>query len=320
MKTRPDCPHCSSFRTLNEHLFELSLACEYLGNVVEVVDKDCENNDNDKEEVCKQVISTQKIADWLKLASRLEEVKIDSWRFESDISTFWCSPAADQVDSDSEHYTNYSTVLTRFLFVMAALEEMYRFVDNHYEAYTIQHNIPDKNKAKTESIGAAILLDQIPQDDAPTHIMHRIEQFEMLFENYLKQYSPKLTGMKWANKGKLGYGAHLIRNLRNYVAHGVFPIAPNPDYDWGNSYGRDHLGLLLMHACRLAALYIQALLAKYNTGFHSDSYWYCASMVEEGEGEGEEFNYFISHCKPEYIKTLHLEQDFSLTHALDYSA
>lgn len=119
MKLRTDCPYCSTLRTLDDHLHELGLACEYLGNDARYSDIDT-----------RRTVRTQTIGDWLKLASQLEEVKVDTWRFKSDSG--YCGRIADRVSSDSAHYTKYSTALTRFLFVSSALEEAYRFVDHRY--------------------------------------------------------------------------------------------------------------------------------------------------------------------------------------------
>lgn len=96
----------------------------------------------------------------------------------------------------------------------------------------------------------------------------------------------------------------MIRNLRNHISHGVFPIIDNPDY-WGEGeLSRNELVALLFHASRVTALYIQSLIYKFNKGFHSDLYFASISFEEESE-------YFSKNCVTDLAKSLHLDEGFS---------
>lgn len=293
------CAYCGELRPLSLHLHELGLACEYLGNTVVYVDGES-----------KRDVRSTTVADWLKLASQLEVVKVDAWKFEHD--SFCCGTVAHRVSSDSEHYSIYATALTRFIFVTSALEETYRFVDGHFKAFADANAIPEKSRPRSCSIKAALLVDAIPEKKWPMHLAHLVQNFRSLFERYRLTQNGELSGMQFTDVRKPSYAMHLVRNLRNHVAHGVFPLIPNPDYTWGDEIDHRALLQLLKHACRLSALYIQMLMERFNTGFLSSGYKYC-----EGDTDPE-FEYFIANCNADYILRLHLRGSFSLSGAFDY--
>ncbi|MDN3685526.1 hypothetical protein QW180_26115 [Vibrio sinaloensis] len=68
---------------------------------------------------------TESIAKWLKLASQLDNVQLNPFRYEE--AHYWCESAGDELDSDASHNSSIITPLTRFLFISNALEETYRF-------------------------------------------------------------------------------------------------------------------------------------------------------------------------------------------------
>ena len=78
------CPICSVTRGLSEHLIEVALAADYLGN-----------KSTYASEHGTATIRTQTIADWLKLAAQLEKVEVNTWKFESSDAGFYCGTAAD---------------------------------------------------------------------------------------------------------------------------------------------------------------------------------------------------------------------------------
>jgi hypothetical protein len=299
-KYRTDCPYCTTLRPLASHLHELALACEFLGNSATYSIADS-----------KRTVRTETISDWLKLASQLEEVKVDAWRFEHDL---FCGTAADRVSSDSVHFTFYSTALTRFIFVTSALEEIYRFVDGRYRAFADANQIPEKSRPRSSSIKAAVLIDSFHPNELPLHFKHCGENYKGVFVRYLKDHQIELTGMQYAMEAGPAYALHFVRNLRNHVAHGVFPLIANPDYSWGIDFDREDLIQLLNQSCRMAAMYGQMLIRKFNSGFLSDEYQYCEYM------EGPEFEYFLAHCNVDYINNLHIQQSFSLAGAFDYAS
>ena len=292
------CTNCAELRSLSLHLHELALVCEYLGNSTQYSDGESTRD-----------VRSETIAEWLKLASQLEEVKVDAWKFEYD--SFYCG--AEHVSSDSAHYSLYATSLTQFIFVTSALEEVYRFVDGHYSSLADANGVPEKSRLRrSSSIRAAALVDAIPESSWPKHLAHLSQNYRRIFERYRKEYKGELSGMQFADEAKPAYALHLIRNLRNHVAHGVFPLIPNPDYSWGTGVDREDLLQLLGHSCRLSALYMQTLMQRFNTGFMSPDYRSCEDAF------GPEFDHFLTHCNVGYIGILHLQGAFSLTKAFDY--
>lgn len=296
---RTDYPYCTTLRPLASHLHELALACEFLGNAATYSDADS-----------KRTVRTETIGDWLKLASQLEEVKVNAWRFEQDL--FYCGTVADRVSSDSTHFTLYSTALTRFIFVTSALEEIYRFVDGRYKEYADANQIPEKFRPRSNSIKAAILIDSFLPNAWPLHFKHCVENYKRIFSRYLNDHQIELTGMQYALEAAPAYALHLVRNLRNHVAHGVFPLINNPDYSWGVDFDRDDLIELLNQSCRMIAIYGQMLIGRFNSGFLSAEYQSCE------DAEGPEFEYFLGHCNIDYINNLHVQQSFSFASAFDY--
>lgn len=87
-------------------------------------------------------------------------------------------------------------------------------------------------------------------------------------ERYHSAFQLKIDSEMIFN-GKVSYALDLIRNIRNHIAHGVFPIVENPDYDvFGDKISL--VIILLGHSCRLAALYIQIAFMNFNKGFEGD--------------------------------------------------
>jgi hypothetical protein len=286
---------CAEFRSLDQHLFELASFCEYLGNNVEYATRDGSS-----------LVSTDTVGKWLKLAAQLESVDINTWKF-SDSSPLYCETVADAYDSDTKHFSNYSTVLTKFIFVSNALEEVYRFIVPAYERCE-----QSKMKKYTKpSMKATALLDTFDVAELPHHFFHKIDSLVSLVNNCHLIKEKQFTGMKGANSSDHSYGLHLVRNIRNFVAHGVFPITTNPDWDPDNE-STYFIPSILLSACRVSSLSIQALLSKYNHGMDSYEYERITHAC------GEEFDYFLKHCKPEISLKLHLEMDFSFRDPFGY--
>ncbi|RBM59953.1 hypothetical protein DLR71_15205 [Vibrio paracholerae] len=303
MKSGEKCPICSSFRELPHHLYELSEFCRFL------------NNHNEyKRRGESRIVETKVISDWLKLAAELEVVEINSWRFGDDTAAMYCRPVADEYESNSKHFTAYSTALTRFIFVSNALEEAYRFVDSHYLMFPSVVKLDERKKLRDASLRSAFLVDQLKETALPLNFKHAISNLRLTFEYYHSIFQTSLSGMKGVETTDNSYGLHLVRNLRNHVAHGIFPILDNPEY-WGSSeISRTKLIALLFHACRVAALYIQALLHKYNDGFQHDDYDHIASMDWDDCYE----QHFIKNCTVDLSLSLHSKCDFSFENPYGY--
>ncbi|WP_146181453.1 hypothetical protein [Aeromonas sp. HMWF016] len=303
MKSVDKCPICSNFRDLPSHLYELAEFCRFLDN----------RNEYERHDV-KRMVETKVISDWLKLAAELEVVKINSWKFGDDNAAMYCRPIADEYDSNSKHYTAYSTALTRFIFVSNALEELYRFVDGYYLLIPSIAKLDERKKLRDASLRATVLVDELKSSELPLNFEHSISNLTATFDYYQSIFKPSLSGMKGAKVTDHSYGLHLVRNLRNYVAHGIFPILDNPEYWSGTEISRNKLISLLFHACRASSLYIQALLFKYNAGFLLDDYAQVASMSwEDGYEE-----YFVKNCTIDLALNLHTKVQFTFENPFGY--
>jgi hypothetical protein len=298
--TKRICPICSQTRGVEEHLFELGTMCELLGN--ESIYKGDDGP---------SIASLVTVGTWLKLGARLTKVEIDAWKFESSTASLMCQPAAEEITYSSYHLSNYSTSFTRFMFVSSALEELYRFVDQRYLRWVNETKTRIKGRVRP-SIRAAILVDQIESKHWPIHFQHLCGSFCRLFERYRQRRGQQLSGMSYTDESKPSYGLHLIRNLRNDIAHGALLPEVHPDYAMDSQYIIDMLHVLTA-AVLVTAIYIQLLVKAFNSGFQSDEYSYWQMTAEETE-EDELFNakYFLRYCNVDYLRRLHIQDEFAL--------
>jgi hypothetical protein len=287
------CPICSETRGLAEHLIEVGLAADYLGNT---------STYRSEHGVAK--IKTETIGDWLRLAAQLQTVEVDTWKFESLDAGLYCGTVADNIDAHAAHYTIHATALTRFMFVCNGLEEAYRFIDHLYDPLSFRKG----QLKRTSSLRAVVLLDELFEREgtsaAPRDFEHHCGNFIGLFERYRVEHNASVSGIDPGAESRLTYALQLVRNLRNHVAHGTFPLGPPADY--GGYEDSERLVLMLRHACRVSALYIQIILRWFSGGF--ESYDYDAIL----NAHGEEFDRFIEKCSLEYVKNLHTKTTFAL--------
>lgn len=300
----PPCLICSETRGLAEHLIEVGLAADYLGNT---------STYESEHGVAK--IKTETIGGWLKLAAQLERVEVNTWKFESSDASLYCGTVADNIDAHAEHYTAHATALTRFMFVCNGLEEAYRFIDHLYDPLSVHKRIANGRLKRTSSLRAVELLDDLFKREgtsaSPRNFEHHCGNFIGLFNRYRARHKASVGGIEASSENRPTYALHLVRNLRNHVAHGTFPLGPPEDY--GGYEDSEELMLMLRHACRVAALYIQIILRWFSTGF--ESYEYNATL----NANGKEFDRFIERCTLQYIQNLHVKSDFALHNDLyDY--
>jgi hypothetical protein len=240
------CEKCQSLRPLRTHLYELSRIGELLSNANEYVDKEDT-----------RLVKTQELSQWLKLASELDSVQIDTWKFAGE-DGMWCRPAAEMYTSDSKHFSVYSTNLTRFIYIYNSLEELYKFLDKHYDV------VP--KKIRSPSVKCSYLLNNTKNIIIPNNFWHLSENYQSFIKQYAKTFCVTIKSDTNFNN-KVSFALDLIRDVRNHIAHGVFPIADNPEY---SGFGNNEMRLisnLLGHSCRLAALYIQMIFLNFNNGF-----------------------------------------------------
>ena len=291
------CHICCATRGLSEHLIEVGLAASYLGN-----------NSTYVSEHGTATIRTETIGDWLKLAAQLEKVEVNTWKFESSDAGFYCGTVADNIDAHSEHYTAHATALTRFVFVCNGLEEAYRFIDHLYGPLSVRKGVAKKDLKRTSSLRAVALLDDLFAREGaaalPRDFAHYCGNFVQLFDRYKAEHKAGVGGLD-ANAEKLPtYALQLVRNLRNHVAHGTFPLGPPADY--GGYEDSDELVLMLRHACRVSALYVQIILRWFSNGFRSDNY---NSVLN---GNAKTIERFFDNCTLDYVQDLHVKSDFAL--------
>lgn len=292
-------PPRDNLRPLPRHLSELALACHYLGN-------EATNG-----------ASTPTISKWLALAGDLRSVDVDTARF--DWESLYCDGPQDYWRASSAHYSRYSTAIARFVFVGLALEETYRFVEPNY--HDSVRGKPDKS-VRRASIKAALLVDGVSVGAQPQGLVHFGAAYKRQFEAYAKtRRDAKLSGMEWADEASPGYALHLVRNLRNDVVHGDFPLMPPSDYDYDTIESAiepappyaDDLILLVEESTRMAALYMQTLIAEFAGAFESREYAQVTCI------KGPEAQWFMAGCTRDYLTRLHLHGPFSLADAFNYS-
>lgn len=279
--------------------------CDYLGNERTAF------NRRKGQRVVDRPVRTTTIGKWLRLASQLEKVDLNTYRYQE--AHIYCEPVDEALGSDVQHFASIATPLTRFVFVCNALEEAYRFISPTYEnMYELALSTPERPEyQRSPSMQAAYLLDA-RRDTFPLPPDH-----EHLVDNLLKiasQYAAaSATTLDFGDKTQtdLSFGLNIVRNLRNHIAHGVFPILDNPEYSMGSATSeKRNLVNLLYQLSRIAGLGIQMILACDNDGFASSEYSYVCNDEQYGE-------FFRDSCNLRYLLSLHREQNFGLNES-DY--
>jgi hypothetical protein len=152
---------------------------------------------------------------------------------------------------------------------------------------------------------AAVFLDQSVNASIPIDYKHLVENLSKIVRIYLDQ-----TGGILDTAGKmpqdLSYGMQLVRNVRNQVAHGVFPLLKNPNYSWSSNHLRVRNTINLLNQCtRVGALTIQVMLNMDNDGFQ-------AQIYDDASDDPETGTYFSAQMHAAYLISLHRSQEFGL--------
>ena len=302
------CAKCQELRELPLHLHELAMFSELLLNEHNVYER--------KKGVVKQKgkAHTKNIAKWLRLASQLERVELNPFRYEE--AHIYCEPVNDMLTSNAQHHETIITPLTRFIYVANALEEIYRFISPLYEA---AYDILQKQSLKPEHIRtysaqSAYLLEKEQENiKLPRHYNHLVDNFLKIVKLYTDQFHSHFD-MDLENSKGLSFGLCLVRNIRNQIAHGSFPIIEDPEYtcEFYEPHTKRNIINLLGQASRISAINIQMLLAMASDGLGSDEHE--ASCMDYDYGD-----YFKEHCTFHYLLNLHVIQDFGLNES-DYFA
>lgn len=300
------CATCAETRDLDEHLMEVALAAKLLGN------KSIYRSEHGT-----ITIATDSIGDWFRIAAQLQTVEVDTWKFEPPEADMYCGNVGTYIDAHGKHYTSHATALTRFVFVCNGVEEAYRYLDNLYAALADRKGVAKGKLRRSSSLKAVELLEDLFERAGaaalPRDFDHHCGIFIRLFETYASGNQAPLGGFDAGADARPTYALHLVRNLRNYVAHGTFPLGEPQEY--GSDEGAKVLIPLLTNACRVAALYVQTILRWFCHGFHSDEY----ASIYVGNEEGQ-YDRFLDQCTLEYVRDLHVKGDFALHHnKYDYS-
>lgn len=296
------CAKCQELRSLSLHLFELSLYCDLLASERTVF----ERSKGEKSEA--GTVRTTSIANWLRLAAQVDRVILDTHIFQ--ISDLYCEPVNEALNAEAQHHQQIITPLTRLIFVFNALEESYRLFSAPYEAlYDLRSASARSTKyLKSYSAQAAYILRYSVESDAmPRYYDHLQDILRRISKRYSEDFHGRFDIDLDDQSPSNDYGLSLIRNLRNQIAHGVFPIIDNPEesISAADVITKRNLINLLNQAARLSAMSIQALLKVAAITFESVRYFQLVSDDEYGE-------YFQNACTPDYLNNIHLINDFGL--------
>ena len=155
---------------------------------------------------------------------------------------------------------------------------------------------------------AVTLLDDLFEREGasavPRDFEHHCRNFIGFFSRYKAAHNASVGGIDAGAEKLPTYALQLVRNLRNHVAHGTFPLGSPADY--GGYENSEELVLMLRHACRVAALFTQIIFRWFSPGFESYDY----NSIRDAQGK--EFDRFIANCTLEYILDLHQKRDFAL--------
>lgn len=144
-----------------------------------------------------------------------------------------------------------------------ALEEAYRFVASRYD-----NTARLGGKVRSPAMKAAALFDS-GRVSLPEHYAHFVAHLAKVFDRCQQEHREVDTQLS-CKRGAPSYGLHLLRTIRNHVAHGVFPLIGNPEYE--GEANRTVLIQLLNGSSRVGTFCIQALLGTFNDGFKSHEY------------------------------------------------
>ncbi|MBO2663499.1 hypothetical protein [Shewanella algae] len=302
------CQICGSFRELTLHLHELGKFCELLGNEQTVFKL------LKKEIVECGVAKTQSIAKWLRLASQLESVEMNTFRYEE--AHFYCEPVADELNSNANHDSSLATQITRFLFISNALEEAYRLSSELYEQqFSKQKNAGKKTeRQRSYSTQSAWLLDEVfVSKHLPEYYFHKVDGLTEVSKIYKDIFKVNFD-IDLENNNQRSTGFALVRNIRNHIAHAVFPIVDNPEFTWefDDPKTKKLVLTLLLRASRLAVMNIQVIIGFVCDEFKSDEYFYLSEDPDVG-------NEFLETCTLRYADNLHIEQEFGLNESSQWA-
>ncbi len=306
---KPLCPICGLFRELPLHLHELAIYCELLDD-----EKTVYKLKKKKVEDC-GTAKTTSVAKWLRFASQLESVEMNTFRYEE--THIYCEPIADELTSNAKHDSSIATQISRFMFISNALEEAYKISSHLYEKeYSKLSSSGSKIDRKDyHSAQSAWLLDEVFASlDMPQYYFHKVDGLLDLAEKYRERFKVSFE-MDLSDTITASRGFSVVRILRNHIAHAVFPIVENPEFAWGfdSTEIKKLILTLLLRASRVAAMNIQVILRFSCHEFKSEGYHYFSEDPDVGKEFKEIFN------SANYLNHLHIEQLFGLNESSNWA-
>ncbi|MEF6388395.1 hypothetical protein U9841_01065 [Escherichia coli] len=241
------CDICSKLMPLKSHIHEVTILAHYFHDPYDI---------------------TFSISEWLKLSCTLENVEIEPWNYSAN-DMLTCRPVYEKYESDRKYISEYTTHLTRFFFVSNALEETYRLIKDNYKS---EMNTTGKRQINSNTIKAILLLEHIDDNCIPDYLGHYCNSITNFHELYIQKFAPRPDSFQFNyDKNHKCKGLDVIRQLRNYIAHGIFPINLNPEFTHGaRTVG--NLMRFLMLSTRLALIYIQIFLLNFGKEFDKKQY------------------------------------------------
>lgn len=187
--------------------------------------------------------------DWLNIASGIESVTVNTSKYDNDI--IYCSSACDFEEKRSELLSLLTTRLTVFNFVWGSFESVTKiFLPEKQRKMVVDPTIRFLKKHYCSEPTLAFYRDQL-------YTLYKYLENHGIYKKYCTEFRLK-------NRDDLhGLGLHVVRKIRNELAHGS-PEMPLPD-DWGekasNLLPPEHRHLELVDTCtRILLFTIQMLL------------------------------------------------------------
>lgn len=285
-----NCKICSNLKSLDEHLNDLAAFCIFLAN----------KNQYHYQHKDKPVdISTDRIGEWLKLAADLKSIEISPGGFSSDLDC-WCEPRMDALDEDAETYSHLSKALTKYIFSYQALENAQKFI------YSFGNDL----ELRDASVRCENLISSLTIDKLPENFEHHTLNLRKQYERYIKIYSSPFNNILNLPKDDIAYCHCILRNLRNIISHGGFPL----------NYGIDPMDIesavilikLLNSAIRMVCIYIQIIIISFCDGIKSPQYYEMYEHCIEESSE-EKSMYFLEKFNINLAKNLHYNSQYNIS-------
>lgn len=203
------------------HLIPLSKHCYRLSCLLASL-----SGDEIKYEPENEVASWELASDWLKIASGVIKVEVDTTKH--DFSLSYCGNAWDYEEKRSQLLSELATKLTTFNFIWGAIETVIKVISPKGFDYSLGKKL--KRKGDFVDRGVYYLRTQYNQTPILEDYSQTLAEFRLMIEksNFKNLQNcfhlDEMTSIS-------GLAFHIIRMIRNSFAHGS-TLFPDPE-DWG---------------------------------------------------------------------------------------